>query len=739
MFSRTRFLSRVLATSAAFLVGAVVASTASSEKSGAVGRDADGRLVLPVNQVIAPLGKQLLLPGLRPQVLSFSPDRKMLVVSGVTNDLLVIDPVSGDVRQRVPFPSEEATEPHPAPASHLLKPDDKAAASYTGLVFSPDGRRIFLSNVNGSIKVFAVNEQGVVSASHSIALPRASAPRRKYEIPAGLALSADGKRLYVCGNLSNSLFELDSDRGKVLRTFPVGVAPYDVVLVGEKAYVSNWGGRRPEKTDLVGPAGRGTVVRVDPLRHIASEGSVSVIDLKTGSNSREILAGLHASALSVSPDRHYVVCANAAADTLTVIDARTDEVAETIWVKSSPSDLFGASPNALVFDRSGKTLYVANGTQNAVAVVDFDPADRESKLRGLIPVGWYPAALALDPARRTLAVANLKGLSSRKQRAHGTAGAEGFSTLQHEGSLSLVTIPENADLPKLSETVQRNLRREAIEQSRLPARPNTPARPVPERVGEPSVFKHVIYVIKENRTYDQVLGDMPEGNGDASLCVFGETVTPNQHKLARQFVLLDNTYCAGILSADGHQWCTTAVATDYLEKAFPTFPRSYPDGMGEDDDDAIAYSPAGFLWDNVLAHGLTLRDYGEFAAPDVKWKTPRKKGAPSFLDCYRQWKTGAGGVSIGSTAMVPTLTPHLVNDYVGWALEVPDQYRADVFIRELREFEAKGTLPQLILICLPNDHTTGTKRGAPTPDAQVADNDLAFGRIVEAVTKSRFW
>ncbi|MEY2788742.1 MAG: hypothetical protein RLZZ34_1885, partial [Verrucomicrobiota bacterium] len=275
--------------------------------------------------------------------------------------------------------------------------------------------------------------------------------------------------------------------------------------------------------------------------------------------------------------------------------------------------------------------------------------------------------------------------------------------------------------------------------SRLPARSGVKPRPVPERIGEPSVFKHVIYIIKENRTYDQVFGDEPRGNGRADLCIFGEKITPNLHKIAREFVLLDNTYCAGILSADGHQWSTTAFSTDYMEKSFAGFPRSYPDGMGEDDADALAYSPAGFIWDNALKHGKTLRNYGEFAEPTVRWRDPKKKGSIPFLPCYRTWKGESDEVIFSSRAMVPSLLPHTPTNYVGWEMSVPDQYRADHFIRELKDFEARGEFPNLTLICLPNDHTSGTSAGQPTPAACVADNDLAFGRIVEAVSHSRFW
>ena len=705
-----------------------------------VGHHAGGRSITPVNQTLTPLGRQVELAGLRPQVLALSPDGSRLLVSGKTSELLVLDPVTGAILQRVPLPSEQVNEPRPSvPSPNILKPDAKGQVSYTGLVCSPDGRRVVLSNVNGSLKVFRIEADGTVAPSHSIPLPAADAPRRKEEIPAGLAFSADGRRLYVCANLSNRLLELEAESGKVLREFRVGVAPYDVVLVGDTAYVSNWGGRRPGPDDLTGPAGRGTTVRVDPVRHIASEGSVSIIDLKAPADTatQEVLAGLHASALAVSPDRRHVVCANAGADTLSVIDTRTRAVVETVWTKINPADLFGASPNALVFAPDGRTLYVANGSQNAIAVVRFDPADRESRLAGLIPVGWFPAALVHDTARRQLIVANVKGMASKTKRSD--TGAEGFNTHQYQGTLSLVPVPSRRTLAKLSETVSRNLRREAILDSRLPARPGVKPRPVPERIGEPSVFKHVIYIIKENRTYDQVFGDEPRGNGRADLCIFGEKITPNLHKIAREFVLLDNTYCAGILSADGHQWSTTAFSTDYMEKSFAGFPRSYPDGMGEDDADALAYSPAGFLWDNALKHGKTLRNYGEFAEPTVRWRDPKRKGSIPFLPCHRTWKGESDEVIFSSRAMVPSLVPHTPTHYVGWEMSVPDQYRADVFIRELKDFEARGEFPNLTLICLPNDHTSGTSPGQPTPAACVADNDLAFGRIVEAVSRSRFW
>lgn len=700
-------------------------------------RGPDGSMVTPVNQRLTPYGKTVELPGMRPQVIALSPDGKIAVTSGKTSKLVVMHPTTGEVLQRVDFPNEAQILGSSDPAANNLKPDTAALASFTGLVFSADGKSLYLSNVQGSIKVFRCEDGGTVTPSHVIALPSANAPKRKQEIPSGLAFSEDGERLYVCGNLSNRLHEIEVKSGNVMRSFDVGVAPYDVKVVGGTAIVSNWGGSRPKDGDLVGPAGKGTVVRVDPVRHIANEGSVSFIDLASGT-AAEVPVGLHPSGLAVTPDRKTVVCANAASDQLSLIDIAGRQVLETVWAKHSPADLFGATPNALVFDSSGDRLYVCNGTQNAIAVFDFDAEDRgETKMIGMIPVGWFPGAITINPSEKTLLVANIKGLPSEKRK---QGDGEGFNSHQYQGSVSLVPIPEGADaLGALSEQVARNMRYDAIVRSRLPARGNQPKRPIPERFGEPSSIEHVVYIIKENRTYDQVFGDLQQGRGNRDLCIFGKDITPNQHKLVEEFVLLDNTYCCGILSADGHQWSTTGIATDYLEKSFASFPRSYPDGMEESDIDALAYSPAGFLWDNAVKHGVSIRNYGEFMIPAVRWRDPNRKGAVDFLSCYKTWKGVEDLVIFESKPGIESIREFSPTDYVGWNMSVPDQYRADFILKELAEFEKKGEYPRLVIICLPNDHTSGTAKNCPTPAACMADGDLAMGRIVEGLSRSRFW
>ncbi len=403
--------------------------TSSYADTEAVGQVGPQRYVTPVHQVLTPVGLQVELAGLRPQGLALSPDGRLLATSGKTAEVVLLDPQSGTIRQRVALPSDKPKDPNVA-SPRIVDPNKLGQLSYTGLLFSPDGSRLYLSNVNGAVEVFGVDAQGQVSGLSSIALPAANAPRRKPEIPAGLALSRDGRRLYVALNLSNRLAEIDPAAGKVLRSWPVGFAPYGVVLVGDKAYVSNWGGRVPDANSVTGPAGKGTKVRVDPVRYIANEGSVSVIHLDQEAPVGQIMVGLHSSALVATPDGRHVVVANAGSDTLSVIDTRTDQVVETIWVKSSPADLFGASPNALAFDPAGDTLYVANGTQNAIAVVHFQPG--KSKLLGLIPVGWFPGAVEYDAPRRQLLVANIKGVGSN--RGLKPARAQESNTHQYHGS-----------------------------------------------------------------------------------------------------------------------------------------------------------------------------------------------------------------------------------------------------------------------------------------------------------------
>jgi YVTN family beta-propeller protein len=716
-------------TLASLLVGCSLDRTRS--RTDPVGQVSKNRYIMPTSQILTPAGQQVYVPGLRPQALALSPDGELLVTSGKNNQLYVIDPATGDILQKVAMPGDNAE------SSKVTKEDTKALLSLTGLIFSPDGRRIYLSNVRGDVKVFSVNGKKV-SRLKRFSIPDARAPKHKEEIPTGLAVSADGKRLYVAGNLGNKLQEFDTATGKVLRSWDTGVAPFDVVLAAGKAYVSNSGGRRPGRSDLTAPAGRETIVRVDPVRYIANEGSVSVIDLATGQVKDEVIVELHASALAVSPDGQYVVVANSGSDTLSVIDTQTDQVVDKIWARQSPGDMFGAQPNALTFHPNGKRLFVCNGTQNAVAVVQFEPAEKESAVIGLIPVGWFPGAVAVNVTHQIICVANIKGIGAAKD--FKPEDKIKLRSKDFYGTLSLIPLPSEKKLASQTKTALRNMRYTRLEQAKLPPRPKQPARPVPKRVGEPSVFQHVIYIIKENRTYDQILGDMPEGNGDPELCTFGKKITPNQHKIAREFILMDNTYCSGVQSADGHQWTDSGIANDYVERQLSSdFPRSYSGGKDAAGSDALTWSSSGFIWDNALAHGKWFRNYGEWMVSESGWKDKTRRREPQWIDYWNDYQNGTGLTQMRCRPAIESLRQHSLLDTEGYNLKVPDVMRAAAFIKELKAFEAKGEFPDLVLLFLPNDHTGGAKESYPTPGAQIADNDLALGMVAEAISHSKFW
>ena len=700
-----------------------------------VGHETNG-LETPINQLVTPVGTLVELPGVRPNALALSPNGRLLVTSGMQPDLVVVSPANGKILQRVPFPSgTETVEPV---ISLILNAGKQTKLSYTGLVFSPDGSRIYLSNVNGDIKIFGVGADEKVSPLLSIPLPDANKPGRENEVPAGIAVSPDGKKIYVACNVANRLAELDAATGKLLRVWNVGDAPYDVALCRNKIYVSNWGGRCPAAGSLTGPIGINGTVRVDQ-HSVASEGSVSVIDLNSsaGNSQLEILTGRHACALALAPDGKFLVCANAGDDTVSVIDTRTDKIVETICARQNPGDLFGAQPDALTFDRRGIKLFVCNGTQNAVAVFKFKPG--RSQMLGLIPVGWFPCSIAFDARRQILDVANIKDISPEMEKSRkGLGNGPGFNTKEYYGSLSLAPVPSKRELKQYTQTALANLRYPLLALAKLPPRADRPAQPVPERAGEPSVLRHVIYIIKENRTYDQVFGDIAEGNGNADLCVFGERVTPNQHKFVRDFTLLDNTYCSGILSAEGHQWTDSGIANDYVERSFAGWPRSYPGGAAPEGRDAMAYSPAGFIWNDAAEHGKTVANFGEFTTAHHVWKASGRP-ATNWSDLYHDFNGGSNAISYWAEPDIESLQPYIMTNYVGFDLNVPDAVRAAQFIKDLKHYEAENSFPDLTIVWLPDDHTGGTKFGEPTPEAMVADNDLAFGEIVEAVSHSPFW
>ncbi|MFZ0282090.1 MAG: alkaline phosphatase family protein, partial [Bacteroidales bacterium] len=660
-----------------------------------VGLQPDGSILVPSNQLLRPAGFQITLPG-KPVDLALTPDGRFLLVKNKA-DLDLIRLSDRTILQTLPF--------------------NKSGASFTGLCISPDGRHIYVTDADNRICI-ALLENNIMKWEDPIVLPAPSIGGSPF--PGGLVLNSSGDKIYVTLSRNNSLGIVNLP-GKSIVEIAVGIAPYEVLIASDtKAYVSNWGGRRPGEGEPVYQSSGSNVV-VDPKTGIASSGAVSVVDLDRNEQVKIIETGLHPCGMVLSPDhdRLYVACSNS--DIITVIDTKSDEVIDTISVHMKEGLPYGSSPNDLAISPDGKYLYVANGTDNAICVIQ---TGLQAEVTGYIPTGWYPGSVIMDEDGKSIYVANVKGVGSRNQ----LTDRAGYNSHDHLGTVSIIRIPDKKGLQRMTETVVLN--NSLAENTGKSDKPSAGGKvPVPVWPDQTSVFRHVVYIIKENRTYDQVFGDMAQADGDTSLVQFGREVTPNHHLLAETFVLLDNFYCSGVLSADGHQWTDEAIVTDYLEKSFGGFTRSYP----YDGDDPLAYASSGFIWDNVLGHGLTFRDYGEFVNPVIE------PANATFSEIYKDFNEGTNNIKISAQANLDQLAPYLCPSYIGFPNKVSDQYRAAEFIKELKEYEKNDNFPNFIIMLLPNDHTSGTRPGMPTPQAAVADNDLALGKIVEAISSSKFW
>jgi YVTN family beta-propeller protein len=711
---------------------ALLAGVAADERDKLkVGLQPDGRIVVPTNQILQPAGRQVTFPG-RPVDLILIDDAKTLVAKNMRN-LVFIDVATGAVKQTLALP---------AAAKGL-----SAAFSAVGLISSGD--RVFSTDSQGAIRIARKKPDGSFGWDGHVMLKAPAVGGAAY--PTGLAL-AEG-HLWVCASRGNELQRVNVASGEVEARVPVGVAPYLPLVVGDKVYVSNWGGDPPAKDDPQHKTS-GTPAKTDPRTSVVTHGSVSVVT-KVGNEwkqTKTIAVGGHPCGMTASRGGQFVYVANANSDTVSVIDTATDGVVETIDCKPEAKLPFGSGSNAVAINPAGTTLFVANGTGNCLAVIGLGRgssaapvgAEQTSRVVGFIPTGWYPGAVRLSDDGLHVYVANVKGHGSLQPRKAepkkkgnekgdgddpAAPGKKGRNSHDHLGSVSLIDLRVPPGLKGHTETVNANNRLAYSLAGLEKPRPDAKPVPLPERHGEPSVFEHVIYVIKENRTYDQVFGDMKEGNGDPNLCIFGEEVTPNHHKLVREFVLLDNFYCSGVLSADGHSWTNAAYVTDYLEKQFGQFTRSYP----YEGSDPLAFPTTGFLWDNSLARKKSFRNYGEFV------KSAYEPRGATWADLYADYTNGTAKVKVTATPNIRSLDKHSHPHFPGFPLTTPDVYRAKLFIDELKEFEKKGTFPNLVYLFLPCDHTNGTRPGSPTPRAMVADNDLALGMVVEAVSKSKFW
>jgi len=522
----------------------------------------------------------------------------------------------------------------------------------------------------------------------------------------------------------NKVAILDAEKKAAVQTVGAGVAPFGAVVSADSsvAWVSNWGGRTAVAGDKTAPTGLSPIadrVVVD-ARGIAATGTLSRVDLVALQVTHTIPVGLHPTALAWNEAAHRLYVANSNSDSISVIDTKTNQAAATFDLRPFAEAALGLAPTALALTGDGHTLYVAMGGVNAVAVMDAS----SGKIRGMIPTAWYPSDLALSSSGKHLAVAALLGAGSGWQDEPKRKFVHAY-----RGSVQVIDIPSPSQLASYTSAVAENNHLTLAGNPLPKLQPSSMPTAIPARAGDPSLIEHVVFIVKENRTYDQVLGGLGKGNGDPSLVMFGEDVTPNQHKLAREFVVLDNFYATGGNSADGHQWLTQANETAYC--LWPGYEgRSYP----FDGTDPIAISKGGFIWETALARKKSVKVYGEYAP---RLSEVRFQQRAEYL---ARWRKGDSFRSdFHSKAAIEPLNSILVSHFPTYTIAIPDVVRARIFLDDLKQWESEGAMPNLVIMQLPSNHTYGTRGGASTPKAMVADNDLALGQVVEKLSHSRFW
>ncbi len=647
----------------------------------------DGKtIVLPTGWKITPAGQHVKLPGDMAMKIVPSPDGKTIFVNTAgwhDHSVNVIDVAGANIVSSINVGKDWAGMAMDAKTNELfVSGGGPLTEQFAGLAKSRNVSPEAIEAMRSPVMRLGYNS-GKLEVKKSLDIAGLSDKER---FVAGVTYATDGA-LYVVNTQNDTVYRLSGDGFKTQLAARVGYRPYAAQLSpnGRQLAVSNWG-----------------------------DESISLLDPETMKETSRVKVGSHPNDLAFAKDGRLFV-ANAGSNNVSVI--KDGRVIETIRTSFEPKALVGATPAALAVTADGKRLYVANADNNDIAVIDIENS-RTSEILGFIPTGWYPSAIAASPDGKKLFVAtgkggmNLRGNFPAKtdykisspdpQKPYDYVG----SVL--EGTLSIIDVPDKAQLAKYTEQVKNNF-------------PNPDAgidKAYAEKVVK-EVFpkiKHVLYIIRENRTYDQVLGDLGKGNGDPSLVLFGEEVTPNMHKLVSESVILDNLYCNGEVSQDGHQWSNAAYATDFTQKAWVN---SYSRRGQPDADDRLTASPAGYLWDNCQKHGKTYRSYGEFASFR---STPETE--PQFVGAAQ-------------------LKGHVSEEWLKLKMQPGGRQRdtklAEVFIKELKQAESKGQWWDFMVMSLGEDHTDGLSAGRFTPVACVASNDQALGMIIEAVTKSKFW
>ena len=617
---------------------------------------------LPTGNCLDPAGQTFDVGNMPLNVVS-SPegDRLVLSLNGWRQQgIQVIDSQTGTIVQTISQPS-----------------------AFFGLAFSNDGKTLYASGGNEDVIYRYSWRDKQATLIDTIVLAQKEPLRDGTRFPAGLAVSRDDKYLFVAENLGDTLAVVELESKRVVQRFRTEPYPYAVVVspAGE-VFVSTWGG---DTVSVFAPVKKGA---------LKERGRIKV--------------GRHPSALVLNQSGSRLFVASASTSSIAVVDTKNLHVLTTLRDAPPAGPTQGSTPNALALSGNGQQLYVAEADNNAVAVFQLSRASAgvanasgADRLVGRIPVGWYPAALLLK--RDSLFVVNGKGRGTRSNPQFptpDTALADG-STAYTLGQLNGTVTRVSAELKPaaLQSLTRRVARANNWENTQRSSRAYPP-------------FKHVIYIIKENRTYDQVFGDLRQGDGDESLVYFPRAISPNHHALAERFGLFDRFFCNAEVSSQGHVWSTAAYVTDYGEKTIPSL---YSDRRSGNDRGDIDEPAAGYLWDAAIRKGITLRNYGEFGEA-IPGKDPvRYRAVKSALDRYTS------------------------REYPAYDLTIRDQVRADVWLKEFQEFVRLGNLPALQIMHLPGDHTSGGRPGRRTPKAYMADNDLALGRLVEAVSHSRYW
>ncbi|MGW6097789.1 alkaline phosphatase family protein [Streptomyces sp. NPDC055157] len=682
------------------VTGTAVAQT-SQFGTQQVGQVTANGQVVSANQYIAPYGSRTVINNGKIMSSSVSPDGSHLAASIADGDasLVVIDLKTGQVKQRV------------GTSSTVDLRITGGAVGQEGPTYSPDGSQLWLGQSDGYTK-FTVNPDGTLSNATTISIP---ADGSKHALVGAAVFSADGSTVYSAVNGQNRVVAIDAATGTIKQSWTVGNAPRGIAMVGNKLYISNEGGR-PAKAGDTTINSYGTQVPANPDTGATTTGTVSVINVAEPSAAvASIDVGLHPTAVYAKNGAVFVT--NTADNNVSVINTANDKVVQTIATQPWPEASVGYEPNAVTLTDDGHLL-VTLGRANAVAVYRYTSPQEPASYVGLLPTDYFPAEITT--VGKNVVVSNTRGIDALRP-----TNKAGHGTHDTTSSLTQFTLPSDKTIKSETDKVfkQNGWTNNSVKitKGKSKAKP----APVPARLGDPSTIKHVFMIVKENRTYDQVFGDIPQGNGDPSLAQFGENVTPNQHALTKQFGLYDNTYDIGTNSAEGHNWLMQADNPEYTESSAGEYTRSY-----DTEDDALGHQKSGFIWTGAQAAGKSVKDFGEFQS--IESKPSGASWQNLYCDTKNMQATGqktAYPIQTGSA--IPSLNKVSVPGFPQFDTSVPDIYKQEIW---KQDFEKNGPA-NLNMFWLSNDHTGGPANAA----AQVADNDLAVGKMVDEISHSKYW